>query len=197
MAKTITLRDVKTGETLYPDVLVTSVHDSGGNNLVSVLSKKADLVNGIVPLSQLPAVVVTGGDSLKGVVVNGVTGSLDVSTGSANVVITGKNINLSNEYKTIEVSDAPNGYNPIVSSSTLDTAISVLENNLVSVRTEVNKLVTVIGVEGESYTPGSKIYISEAKTLNEAVDILDASLNQEVVKGKEYVDDLFEWAEQN
>ena len=50
MSKTITLRDVKTGEALYPDVLVTNTYDSEGNNLVSVLSKKADLVDGIVPL---------------------------------------------------------------------------------------------------------------------------------------------------
>lgn len=193
MAKTITLRDVKSGEALYPDVLVTSVHDSEGNNLVSVLSKKADLVDGIVPLSQLPEVVVTGGDSLKGVIVNGVTGSLDVSTGSANVVITGKNINLSENYKIIEVEDAPTGYNPVIENSSLDSAISVLENNIISTRTEVNKLVTVIGVGDESYTPGSKIYISEAKTLKEAVDILDASLDSETRRVIDYVDELFEW----
>ena len=196
MAKTITLRDVKSGEALYPDVLVTSVHDSEGNNLVSVLSKKADLVDGIVPLSQLPEVVVTGGDSLKGVIVNGVTASLDV-TGSANVVITGKNINLSEDYKTIKVEDAPTGYNPIVSSSTLDTAISVLENNVISVRSEVNKLVTVIGTEEETYTPGSTIYISEAKTLKEAVDILDASLDSETKRVINYIDELFEWEIRN
>ena len=197
MAKTITLRDIKTNEALYPDVLVTSVHDSEGNNLVSVLSKKADLVDGIVPLSQLPAVVVTGGDSLKGVIVNGVTGSLDVSTGSANVVITGKNLDLSKDYKTISIEDAPVGYNPIVSESSLDTAISVLESNVISVRTDINKLVTIIGVENESYVPESKIYISEAKTLKQAVDILDASLDSETKRVINYVDELFEWEIKN
>lgn len=197
MAKTITLRDIKTNEALYPDVLVTSVHDSEGNNLVSVLSKKADLVDGIVPLSQLPAVVVTGGDSLKGVIVNGVTGSLDVSTGSANVVITGKNLDLSKDYKTVLIEDAPVGYNPIVSESSLDTAISVLESNVISVRTDINKLVTIIGVENESYVPESKIYISEAKTLKQAVDILDASLDSETKRVINYVDELFEWEIKN
>lgn len=196
MAKTITLRDVKTGEKLYPDVLVTSVHDSEGNNLVSVLSQKADLVDGIVPLSQLPAVVVTGGDSLKGVIVNGVTGTLDVTTGAASVVITGKNIELSSDYPTVKVEEIPNGYNP-VAIGTIDTAISTLEKNIISLREDTNNLITVVGVSEDTYTPGSKVYISEAKTLKEAVDILDASLNQEVIEGKAYVDDLFEWAEKN
>lgn len=196
MAKTITLRDVKTGEKLYPDVLVTSVHDSEGNNLVSVLSQKADLVDGIVPLSQLPAVVVTGGDSLKGVIVNGVTGTLDVTTGAASVVVTGKNIELSSDYPTVKVEEIPNGYNP-VAIGTIDTAISTLEKNIISLREDTNNLITVVGVSEDTYTPGSKVYISEAKTLKEAVDILDASLNQEVIEGKAYVDDLFEWAEKN
>ena len=196
MAKTITLRDVKTGEKLYPDVLVTSVHDSEGNNLVSVLSQKADLVDGIVPLSQLPAVVVTGGDSLKGVIVNGVTGTLDVTTGAASVVVTGKNIELSSDYPTVKVEEIPNGYNP-VAIGTIDTAISTLEKNIISLREDTNNLITVVGVSEDIYTPGSKVYISEAKTLKEAVDILDASLNQEVIEGKAYVDDLFEWAEKN
>ena len=193
MSKTITLRDVKTGEALYPDVLVTNTYDSEGNNLVSVLSKKADLVDGIVPLSQLPAVVVTGGDSLKGVIVNGVTGTLDPSTGSASVTITAKNIELSNEY--ITVSEIPEKYTPIVDNSTLDNAISTLETNTVSVRVDVNNLVSVVGVNGEKYEPSSKIYISEAKSIKEAVDILDASLNQEAINCKKYADDLLEWAE--
>lgn len=196
MAKTITLRDVKTGEKLYPDVLVTSVHDSEGNNLVSVLSQKADLVDGIIPLSQLPTVVVTGGDSLKGVIVNGVTGTLDVTTGVASVVVTGKNIELSSDYPTVKVEEIPNGYNP-VTISTIDTAVSTLEKNIISLREDTNNLITVVGVSEDTYTPGSKVYISEAKTLKEAVDILDASLNQEVIEGKAYVDDLFEWAEKN
>lgn len=193
MSKTITLRDVKTGEALYPDVLVTNTYDSEGNNLVSVLSKKADLVDGIVPLSQLPAVVVTGGDSLKGVIVNGVTGTLDPSTGSASVTITAKNIELSNEY--ITVREIPEKYTPIVDNSTLDNAISTLETNTVSVRVDVNNLVSVVGVNGEKYEPSSKIYISEAKSIKEAVDILDASLNQEAINCKKYADDLLEWAE--
>ena len=193
MSKTITLRDVKTGEALYPDVLVTNTYDSEGNNLVSVLSKKADLVDGIVPLSQLPAVVVTGGDSLKGVIVNGVTGTLDPSTGSASVTITAKNIELSNEY--ITVSEIPEKYTPIVANSTLDNAISTLETNTVSVRVDVNNLVSIVGVNGEKYEPSSKIYISEAKSIKEAVDILDASLNQEAINCKKYADDLLEWAE--
>ena len=193
MSKTITLRDVKTGEALYPDVLVTNTYDSEGNNLVSVLSKKADLVDGIVPLSQLPAVVVTGGDSLKGVIVNSVTGTLDPSTGSASVTITAKNIELSNEY--ITVGEVPEKYTPIVANSTLDNAISTLETNTVSVRVGVNNLVSVIGVDGEKYEPSSKIYISEAKSIKEAVDILDASLNQEAINCKKYADDLLEWAE--
>ena len=193
MSKTITLRDVKTGEALYPDVLVTNTYDSEGNNLVSVLSKKADLVDGIVPLSQLPAVVVTGGDSLKGVIVNGVTGTLDPSTGSASVTITAKNIELSNEY--ITVSGIPEKYTPIVANSTLDNAISTLETNTVNVRVGVNNLVSVVGVNGEKYEPSSKIYISEAKSIKEAVDILDASLNQEAINCKKYADDLLEWAE--
>lgn len=193
MSKTITLRDVKTGEALYPDVLVTNTYDSEGNNLVSVLSKKADLVDGIVPLSQLPAVVVTGGDSLKGVIVNGVTGTLDPSTGSASVTITAKNIELSNEY--ITVSEIPEKYTPIVANSTLDNAISTLETNTVNVRVDVNNLVSVVGVNGEKYEPSSKIYISEAKSIKEAVDILDASLNQEAINCKKYADDLLEWAE--
>ena len=193
MSKTITLRDVKTGEALYPDVLVTNTYDSEGNNLVSVLSKKADLVDGIVPLSQLPAVVVTGGDSLKGVIVNGVTGTLDPSTGSASVTITAKNIELSSEY--ITVSGIPEKYTPIVANSTLDNAISTLETNTVNVRVGVNNLVSVVGVNGEKYEPSSKIYISEAKSIKEAVDILDASLNQEAINCKKYADDLLEWAE--
>ena len=193
MSKTITLRDVKTGEALYPDVLVTNTYDSEGNNLVSVLSKKADLVDGIVPLSQLPAVVVTGGDSLKGVIVNGVTGTLDPSTGSASVTITAKNIELSNEY--ITVKEIPEKYTPIVDNSTLDNAISTLETNTVNVRVDVNNLVSVVGVNGEKYEPSSKIYISEAKSIKEAVDILDASLNQEASNCKKYADDLLEWAE--
>lgn len=193
MSKTITLRDVKTGEALYPDVLVTNTYDSEGNNLVSVLSKKADLVDGIVPLSQLPAVVVTGGDSLKGVIVNSVTGTLDPSTGSASVTITAKNIELSNEY--ITVGEVPEKYNPIAANSTLDNAISTLETNTVSVRVGVNNLVSVVGVNGEKYEPSSKIYISEAKSIKEAVDILDASLNQEAINCKKYADDLLEWAE--
>lgn len=193
MSKTITLRDVKTGEALYPDVLVTNTYDSEGNNLVSVLSKKADLVDGIVPLSQLPAVVVTGGDSLKGVIVNSVTGTLDPSTGSASVTITAKNIELSNEY--ITVGEVPEKYNPITANSTLDNAISTLETNTVSVRVDVNNLVSVVGVNGEKYEPSSKIYISEAKSIKEAVDILDASLNQEAINCKKYADDLLEWAE--
>lgn len=193
MSKTITLRDVKTGEALYPDVLVTNTYDSEGNNLVSVLSKKADLVDGIVPLSQLPAVVVTGGDSLKGVIVNSVTGTLDPSTGSASVTITAKNIELSNEYLT--VSEIPKKYTPVTVNSTLDNAISTLETNTVSVRVDVNNLVSVIGVDGEKYEPSSKIYISEAKSIKEAVDILDASLNQEAINCKKYADDLLEWAE--
>lgn len=193
MSKTITLRDVKTGEALYPDVLVTNTYDSEGNNLVSVLSKKADLVDGIVPLSQLPAVVVTGGDSLKGVIVNSVTGTLDPSTGSASVTITAKNIELSNEY--ITVSEIPEKYTPIVDNSTLDNAISTLETNTVNVRVDVNNLVSIVGVNGEKYEPSSKIYISEAKSIKEAVDILDASLNQEAINCKKYADDLLEWAE--
>lgn len=193
MSKTITLRDVKTGEALYPDVLVTNTYDSEGNNLVSVLSKKADLVDGIVPLSQLPAVVVTGGDSLKGVIVNSVIGTLDPSTGSASVTITAKNIELSNEYITVE--EIPEKYTSIVANSTLDNAISTLEINTVNVRVDVNNLVSVIGVNGEKYEPSSKIYISEAKSIKEAVDILDASLNQEAINCKKYADDLLEWAE--
>ena len=195
MSKTITLRDVKTGEALYPDVLVTNTYDSEGNNLVSVLSKKADLVDGIVPLSQLPAVVVTGGDSLKGVIVNGVTGTLDPSTGSASVTITAKNIELSNEYNTVKVESVPEKYTPVTVNSTLDNAISTLETNTVNVRVDVNNLVSVIGVDGEKYEPSSKIYISEAKSIKEAVDILDASLNQEAINCKKYADDLLEWAE--
>ena len=193
MSKTITLRDVKTGEALYPDVLVTNTYDSEGNNLVSVLSKKADLVDGIVPLSQLPAVVVTGGDSLKGVIVNSVTGTLDPSTGSASVTITAKNIELSNEY--ITVREIPEKYTPVIVNSTLDNAISTLETNTVNVRVDVNNLVSIVGVNGEKYEPSSKIYISEAKSIKEAVDILDASLNQEAINCKKYADDLLEWAE--
>lgn len=195
MSKTITLRDVKTGEALYPDVLVTNTYDSEGNNLVSVLSKKADLVDGIVPLSQLPAVVVTGGDSLKGVIVNDVTGTLDPSTGSASVTITAKNIKLSDEYNTVKVESVPEKYTPVIVNSTLDNAISTLETNIVNVRVDVNNLVSVVGVNGEKYKPSSKIYISEVESIKEAVDILDASLNQEAINCKKYADDLLEWAE--
>lgn len=193
MAKTITLRDVKTGEALYPDVLVTNAYDSEGNNLVSVLSKKADLVDGIVPLSQLPAVVMTGGDSLKGVIVNGVTGSLDVATGSASVTITAKNIEISSDYNVIKVESVPTGYTPIAVKSTIDAAFSTLESNIISVKQDVDNLVTVIGSTG-SYEPDSKIYISSATTLKEAVDILDASLDIEAKNAKAYTDEMFEWA---
>ena len=73
MGKTITLRDIKTGEALYPDVLVTNTYDSEGNNLVSILSEKADLVGGVIPLSQLPEIIVNGDGLVKEVVVNNVT----------------------------------------------------------------------------------------------------------------------------
>lgn len=193
MSKTITLRDVKTGEALYPDVLVTNTYDSEGNNLVSVLSKKADLVDGIVPLSQLPAVIVNGDNSLKGVVVNDVTGSLDPSTGFSKVTITAKDIKLSDDYEVVE--NTPEGYTPIIINSTIDNVISTLETNIIGTKVDINKLVPIIGVNGEKYEPSSKVYISNAKSIKEAVDILDASLNQETSNYKKYVDDLFEWAE--
>ena len=58
-------------------------------------------------------------------------------------------------------------------------------------------MVSVLGVESGEYKPGSVIYISEAKTLKEAVDILDTSLNQEINNVKDYVDNLFEWEKYN
>ena len=197
MAKTITIRDLKTGEALYPDVLVSNAYDSEGNNLTSILSKKADLVDGIVPLSQLPAVVVTGGDSLKGVVVNGVTGSLDASTGSAVVNLTAKNIKLSSDYEVIEA-PIESDYVSIQASTSIEEAVKTIESNTVSLHTKINNLVSVVGIESDTYTPsGTSVYIKEAKTIKEAVDILDASLNLEVEKCKDYSDDLLEWAEKD
>ena len=197
MAKTITIRDVKTGEALYPDVLVSNAYDSEGNNLTSILSKKADLVDGIVPLSQLPAVVVTGGDSLKGVVVNGVTGSLDASTGSAVVNLTAKNIKLSSDYEVIEA-PIESDYVSIQASTSIEEAVKTIESNTVSLHTKINNLVSVVGIENDTYTPsGTSVYIKEAKTIKEAVDILDASLNLEVEKCKDYSDDLLKWAEKD
>ena len=196
MAKTITIRDVKTGEALYPDVLVSNAYDSEGNNLTSILSKKADLVDGIVPISQLPAVVVTGGDSLKGVIVNGVTGSLDASTGSAIVNITAKNIKISSEYVAIE-SPENSGYIPIQSNETIEGAVKTVENNIVSLHTKVDNLISVVGIK-DTYKPSdTAVYIKEVKTLTEAVDILDASLNLEVQKCKDHADNLLEWAEKD
>jgi hypothetical protein len=196
MAKTITIRDIKTGEALYPDVLVSNAYDSNGNNLTSILSKKADLVDGIVPLSQLPAVVVTGGDSLKGVVVNGVTGSLDASTGSAIVNLTAKNIKISSEYVAIEAPENT-GYVPIQSNTTIEDAVKTVENNVVSLHTKIDNLISVVGVK-DTYKPSdTAIYIKEVKTLKEAVDILDASLNLEVQKCKDHADNLLEWAEKD
>ena len=196
MAKTITIRDVKTGEALYPDVLVSNAYDSEGNNLTSILSKKADLVDGIVPISQLPAVVVTGGDSLKGVIVNGVTGSLDASTGSAIVNITAKNIKISSEYVAIE-SPENSGYTPIQSNETIEGAVKTVENNIVSLHTKVDNLISVVGIK-DTYKPSdTAVYIKEVKTLKEAVDILDASLNLEVQKCKDHADNLLEWAEKD
>lgn len=196
MARTITIRDVKTGEALYPDVLVSNAYDSEGNNLTSILSKKADLVDGIVPLSQLPAVVVTGGDSLKGVVVNGVTGSLDASTGSAIVNLTAKNIKISSEYVAIEAPENT-GYVPIQGNITIEDAVKTVENNVVSLHTKIDNLISVVGIK-DTYKPSdTAVYIKEVKTLKEAVDILDASLNLEVQKCKNHADNLLEWAEKD
>ena len=196
MSKTITLRDVKTGEALYPDVLVTNTYDSEGNNLVSVLSKKADLVGGVIPLSQLPEIIVNGDGLVKEVVVNNVTSTLDPITKTASVTITSKNIEVSSDYKLVTPESAPTGYTPIVANSTIESALETLESNVVSVKQGVNNLVSVLGVE-EEYKPGSVIYISEAKNLKEAVDILDTSLNQEINNIKDYVDNLFEWGKYN
>ena len=196
MSKTITIRDIKTGEALYPDVLVSNAYDSNGNNLTSILSKKADLVDGIVPLSQLPAVVVTGGDSLKGVVVNGVTGSLDASTGSAIVNLTAKNIKISSEYVAIEAPENT-GYVPIQGNITIEDAVKTVENNVVSLHTKIDNLISVVGIK-DTYKPSdTAVYIKEVKTLKEAVDILDASLNLEVQKCKDHADNLLEWAEKD
>jgi hypothetical protein len=196
MSKTITIRDIKTGEALYPDVLVSNAYDSNGNNLTSILSKKADLVDGIVPLSQLPAVVVTGGDSLKGVVVNGVTGSLDASTGSAIVNLTAKNIKISSEYVAIEAPENT-GYVPIQGNVTIEDAVKTVENNVVSLHTKIDNLISVVGIK-DTYKPSdTAVYIKEVKTLKEAVDILDASLNLEVQKCKDHADNLLEWAEKD
>lgn len=197
MGKTITLRDVKTNEALYPDVLVTNTYDSEGNNLVSILSKKADLVGGVIPLSQLPEIIVNGDGLVKEVVVNNVTSTLDPTTKTASVTITAKNIEVSGDYKTIAPESAPTGYTPIIANSTIEGAFETVESNVIALTQEVNNLVSVLGVEEEEYKPGSVIYISEAKTLKEAVDILDTSLNQEITNTKNYVDSLFEWGKYN
>jgi hypothetical protein len=197
MGKTITLRDIKTGEALYPDVLVTNTYDSEGNNLVSILSKKADLVGGVVPLSQLPEIIVNGDGLVKEVKVNNVTSTLDPTTKTASVTITAKNIEVSSDYKLVAPESAPTDYTPIIANSTIEGALETLESNVVSVKQEVNNLVSVLGVESGEYKPGSVIYISEAKTLKEAVDILDTSLNQEINNVKDYVDNLFEWEKYN
>ena len=196
MGKTITLRDIKTGEALYPDVLVTNTYDSEGNNLVSILSKKADLVGGVIPLSQLPEIIVNGDGLVKEVVVNNVTSTLDPTTKTASVTITAKNIEVSGEFKVVAPESAPTGYTPIIANSTIEGALETVENNVITLKQEVNNLVSVLGVE-EEYKPGSVIYISEAKTLKEAVDILDTSLNQEITNTKNYVDSLFEWGKYN
>ena len=193
MGKTITLRDIKTGEALYPDVLVTNTYDSEGNNLVSVLSKKADLVGGVVPLSQLPEIIVNGDGLVKEVKVNNVTSTLDPTTKTASITITAKNIEVSSDYKLVTPESAPTGYTPIISNSTIEGSLETLETNVVTVKQEVNNLVSVLGVESGEYKPGSVIYISEAKTLKEAVDILDTSLNDEITKTKNYIVSLFEW----
>jgi hypothetical protein len=197
MGKTITLRDVKTNEALYPDVLVTNTYDSEGNNLVSILSKKADLVGGVIPLSQLPEIIVNGDGLVKEVVVNNVTSTLDPTTKTASVTITAKNIEVSGDYKIVAPESAPTGYTPIIANSTIEGAFETVESNVIALKQEVNNLVSVLGVEEEEYKPGSVIYISEAKTLKEAVDILDTSLNQEITNTKNYVDSLFEWGKYN
>ena len=75
MAKTITLRDKTTREELYPKTLVNNVFDESNKSLTSILSKKADLVDGVIPLSQLPSSL-TGEDSAKKIIINGVSGTL-------------------------------------------------------------------------------------------------------------------------
>lgn len=187
MAKTITLRDIETGEVLYPDVLVTNAYDSEGNNLVSVLSKKADLVDGVVPLSQLPAGISTG-SGIKGVTVNGVSGSVSAS-GTASVVVSANDINISEEYSS--PTSIPTGYVKIPEGSTIESALSTLEGNAAKNKKRINELNNIIGiVSGEDgYSPGTgTTYIKDAESLKEAVDILDSSLKSE----RAYVDEKLE-----
>lgn len=193
MARTITLRDVKTGEVLYPDSLIKNTFDSDGNNLTTVLAKKADLVNGVIPISQLPSVVVSGG--IKGVIVNDVEGTVNEETGAAVVRISAKNLKTSNVF--VSVTNAPEDYEAVQADEILDDAISKLDSNIVKVFTRTKNLVNVVGINDETYTPGSTSYIRNASTLKEAVDILDDSLNLEVQNCKNYTDSLLEWAEKD
>ncbi len=186
MAKTITLRDIETGEVLYPDVLVTNAYDSEGNNLVSVLSKKADLVDGVVPLSQLPAGISTD-SGIKGVTVNGVAGSINAS-GTASVVVSANDINISEEYSS--PTSIPTGYVKIPKGSTIESALSTLEGNAAKNKKRINELNNIIGIaSGDGYSPGTgTTYIKDAESLKEAVDILDSSLKNE----RAYVDEKLE-----
>ena len=193
MARTITLRDVKTGEVLYPDSLIKNTFDSDGNNLTTVLAKKADLVNGVIPISQLPSVVVSGG--IKGVIVNDVEGTVNEETGAAVVRISARNLKTSKVF--VSVANAPEDYEAVQADEILDDAISKLDSNIVKVFTKTKNLVNVIGINDETYTPGSTSYIRNASTLKEAVDILDDSLNLEVQNCKNYTESLLEWAEKD
>lgn len=174
----ITLRDKKTKEPLYPDTLINNTFDEKGNTLTSILSKKADLVDGVVPLSQLPSSL-TGADSAKKVIVNGVPGSLDPISGATSVVITSKNINLSSDYKKSEkyTSDIPD-------ASSVESALGILSGN-----TDIIK--NIIGEKDDKFTPAQdSVYIGGTKTIKEAIETLDKSVNS-------YVDNLFKWSENN
>lgn len=171
----ITLRDKKTNEPLYPDTLINNTFDDSGNTLVSILSKKADLVDGVVPLSQLPSSL-TGADSAKNIIVNGVPGVLD-SNGVTSVTVTGKNIKISSDYKKPETYTSS-----IPTNSTIDNALGIIEGN-------TNILKNIIGEDSNSFTPApDSVYIGGTKTVKEAIETLDKSVNT-------YVDDLFKWSE--
>ena len=171
----ITLRDKKTNEPLYPDTLINNTFDESGNTLTSVLSKKADLVDGVVPLSQLPSSL-TGADSAKNIIVNGVPGILDPS-GVTSVTVTGRDIDISSNYKKTDtyVSKIPE-------SASIDNAIGILEGN-----TEI--LREILGEELDVFTPAQDSnFIKETKTIKEAVETLDKSVSA-------YVNELFKWSE--
>ena len=177
MAKTITLRDKTTREELYPKTLVNNVFDESNKSLTSILSKKADLVDGVIPLSQLPSSL-TGEDSAKKIIINGVSGTLD-NEGNTTINISGKNIKISSSYTKSE-----NFSDDITESSTVDEAMGALAGN-------TSILKTIIGVEENTYIPPTdSIYIHEATSIKDAVETLDKSINR-------YADNLFKWSENN